>query len=358
MPALSPNRHSISSLNSAAQGEFLSIRKYQVRVPPHAYLSFCLSESIRNYYDLPDSPTTSPPTGVPGEREHTSESHENLLDKTDALIMVPSPEGTTSNHGGSSITTFLQSIAHAVGMAELADQALLPTGGYHSSLKDGGNATKQKSTRFSLPTRRTADALMSTFWTYIHSIFPVLHRPTTESMYKSLWASGPDTPNQDCTEDHPVDKAILNIIFALGCQSSDRDDAADDFYRKSREYYSMDELDAPSLKTVQLLLLTGIYLQSTKYASRCWNVVGSAIRNAQYLGLDVDHPEKVINSRLEQEMRRRVWYSCVIIDRFVFFLFTSLIFNSPGTDFDQDYHLFRLISEVQSRHNAMCNFQQ
>ena len=177
-------------------------------------------------------------------------------------------------------------------------------------------------------------------------------------MYRSLWVSGPDTPNQDTTEDHPVEKAILNIIFALGCQNGDREDAADDFYRKSREYYSMDELDVPSLQTVQLLLLTGIYLQSTKYASRCWNVVGSAIRNAQYLGLDVDRPGKVINSQLEQEMRRRVWYSCVIIDRFVFFLFTSLIFNSPGTDFDQDYHLFRLISEVQSRHNAMCNFQQ
>lgn len=231
--------------------------------------------------------------------------------------MVPSPEGNPRNNGGSSISAFLQSIAHTVGMGHLADRTLPLTDRKGVSAPQSENLENRASGVFSLPTRRTADALMLNFWTYIHPIFPVLHRPTIESMYKSVWVSDAETSNRALGEDCRIEKAILNIAFALGCQSSDQEDAAESFYHKSREYYSTDTIDLPSLGTVQLLVLTGIYLQSTKYASRCWSVVGSAIRYAQYLGLDMEHPGR---SLLEQEIRRRVWYSCVILDRFVFHL--------------------------------------
>ncbi|KAJ5261204.1 hypothetical protein N7478_011799 [Penicillium angulare] len=116
--------------------------------------------------------------------------------------------------------------------------------------------------------------------------------------------------------------AVFDMIFALVCQMENEEESADHFYRKSRHSYAIDTIDDPSLKTVQLLVLTGIYLQSTKFASRCWTVVGSAIRYAHYLGLDVQDEE--LSSRAEHGyvMRRRVWHSCIILDRLL-----SLSFN-------------------------------
>lgn len=234
--------------------------------------------------------------------------------------MVPSPERNPDTHGGSSITASLQSIAYAVGIGDLADRTLPLTGRKGGSVVQDERPGYHAPRILSLPTRRIADTLMLNFWTYIHPIFPVLHRPTIETMYKSLWVSDAEPSSQGLGENSRIEKAILNIAFALGCQGSDQEDTAEQFYRKSTEYYSTDTIDLPSLETVQLLVLTGVYLQSTQYASRCWSVVGSAIRYAQYLGLDVERAGRVFRSQLEQEMRRRVWYNCVILDRFVFHL--------------------------------------
>lgn len=233
------------------------------------------------------------------------------------MIMVPSPKGNPCLNGGSSITALLYSIAHKIGMGEMIDQKLPQADTNGDSLVLDKGLPSHTSGIFSLPTRQTADALMLNFWTYIHPIFPLLHRPTTESIYQSLWIPNVELPNGGLGKDGQIQKAILQIVFALSCQSGNHAEAAEYFYYKSREYYSTDTVDSPSLEIVQLLLLTGIYLQSTKYASRCWGVIGSAIRYAQYLGLDLEHPSQEFTFQIEKEMRRRVWYSCVIIDRSV-----------------------------------------
>jgi len=74
-------------------------------------------------------------------------------------------------------------------------------------------------------------------------------------------------------------------------------------------------LDIFSIELVQLLLLTTLHLHSTKYANRCWNTLGLAIRVAQGLGLPWDMPSRR-ESQVAREMRRRVWYNCVILDRY------------------------------------------
>jgi hypothetical protein len=54
-------------------------------------------------------------------------------------------------------------------------------------------------------------------------------------------------------------------------------------------------------------------LQSTFCAQRCWNCIGVACRIAQGLGLHVDQTPAQ-KSSLGQEMRRRVWYACMMLD--------------------------------------------
>ncbi|KAK1239806.1 hypothetical protein MKX08_007248 [Trichoderma sp. CBMAI-0020] len=83
----------------------------------------------------------------------------------------------------------------------------------------------------------------------------------------------------------------------------------------SRQVLLYDILGTTSVSVVQWLLLSGVYLQSTKYASHCWNSIGLAIRLAQSLGLHLEHPGPKSEGQLNREMRRRIWHTCVVLDR-------------------------------------------
>jgi hypothetical protein len=170
---------------------------------------------------------------------------------------------------------------------------------------------------FYLPSREIADRLIYQYWAFVNPIFPVLHRQSFMSTYEGIWTSRDESRAEIFSANSVVHRAIINIVFAHGSQQSAEAGLADLFYQRSRKLFQADALDSPSVETVQLLLLTGMYLQSTKYASRCWNIIGLAIRCAQTLGLHLEHKFQKQKSQFEQEMRRRVWHSCVIIDRFV-----------------------------------------
>ena len=138
-----------------------------------------------------------------------------------------------------------------------------------------------------LPHRRNADDFLHCFWEFVHPVFPVIHKTSFVTRYETLWL--PETETLKIGKDTmDVEEVMftsnLNLIFALGCQFSELVPAsqkaamANDFYQRSRHNFLFDILDSGSMATVQMLLLTGIYLQSTRNASRCWNSIGLAIR--------------------------------------------------------------------------------
>lgn len=67
---------------------------------------------------------------------------------------------------------------------------------------------------------------------------------------------------------------------------------------------------------MQYLLLASQYLQGMQKAVQTWITHGLAVKAALSIGLQ--SPE-TSNSRsaIEQEMRKRTWYGCVILDRCV-----------------------------------------
>ncbi|GLA62228.1 hypothetical protein AtubIFM55763_003538 [Aspergillus tubingensis] len=178
--------------------------------------------------------------------------------------------------------------------------------------RNGQDSQGPEMNAFTLPTRRMADNFMSCFWNFTHPIYPILHKPTFVISYDSLWVPPTESfSGSVCgNAEDPIFLSTMNIVFAIGCQFSDlvapgkRTSLADQFYQRSRALYDIDALDSASLLTVQMLLLTGLYLQSTKYASRCWHMIGLAIRTAQDIGIHIEHtrPSK---TQLEREMRRR-----------------------------------------------------
>lgn len=166
---------------------------------------------------------------------------------------------------------------------------------------------------------------MDCFWEFVHPVFPVLHKISFIQEYEShqtAQSGSPDAEGEHAeTPVNPVFLSTMNLVFALGCKFSQQVPdgqkvaIAEGFYKTSQTASSYDLMDSTSLDVVQMLVLSGVYLQSTQLASRCWNVVGLAIRIAQSLGLHAERHGSPTRSQVEREMRRRIWHTCVNLDR-------------------------------------------
>jgi hypothetical protein len=268
---------------------------------------------------------------IPTQRNYSRASIERSGNEAaeilSAIRIGHSPDGGV--FGASSNIAFVQHITNAVEPASSPmDRGLDPrtVDSEESSLSARQQETRESSLAWdiisaALPDKKVADNLMKCFWDYIHPIFPIVHQPTIENIYENLWtASKGHSPALGDSIGKAVLYSTIDIILALGCQyyvellPQQRLDLANQMYEKSRKSVSIDTLDTTSLPILQLLLLTGVYLQGTRYANRCWNIVGIAIRVAQGLGLHLDIGHKT-ESQLDQEMRRRVWHTCVMLDR-------------------------------------------
>ena len=165
-----------------------------------------------------------------------------------------------------------------------------------------------------LPPRRTADHLVDLYFKYVHTLYPWLHEPSFRAQYESLWM----TPPGSSSDDDPLFYCLLNLVLALGCQFSTLFESSihsgDTFFNRAKTLLGFSIFDVGTLKAVQALLLMGSYLQSTNRPNRCWNVLGMGIRVAQGLGL---HIERGGGDLVERETRRRAWWGCVLMDRYI-----------------------------------------
>lgn len=217
---------------------------------------------------------------------------------------------------------------------------------------------------WAIPPRRTADHYVQCYFTYVYSLYPFLHQPSFMKAYRAMWEpeleshgdnsgdpdhhrkrqkrSGRDSAGSDRSSssssrgmpDHMF-YCILNIVFAFGClfssslESPSKATASLVYFDRARDHLNanfnlLDTGDSGSLILLQALLLIGQYLQATEKPAACWNVVGLAIRVAQELGLHREYQICSRPSRIEQEICRRLWHGCILMDRMV-----SMTFGRP-----------------------------
>jgi hypothetical protein len=164
-----------------------------------------------------------------------------------------------------------------------------------------------------LPPRHVADGFLHCYWELQNPTFPIIHRPTFQSDYQTLWQE-----NNSSTD--VVFHATLNILMALGCQRMDsksreeRYDISSEFYDRSQKLLSIETIDKYSLPIVQLLALRTLYLLFTPHAERCLAISRVALAAALSIGLDTQKLHMTHSDPLTREMRRRVWYCCKIVD--------------------------------------------
>ena len=60
--------------------------------------------------------------------------------------------------------------------------------------------------------------------------------------------------------------------------------------------------------------MMGQYLQGTQKSIQAWTVHGLAVKAAFQLGLHSSEASRKLPPR-EREIRKRIWYGCVVLDR-------------------------------------------
>ncbi|THX31867.1 hypothetical protein D6D10_08253 [Aureobasidium pullulans] len=270
--------------------------------------------NVQASQDASSESMQQPDSGQSGIFTATASAHVGAISDASSPAVV---------FGESSTATFLQQLSHEAGQK---DRPPL----FAPNESDSGPLRLDRSTEQSavLPIRRIADDLINCYWQYMHPLFPILHEPTFTAAYKKSWTSDQPIPHATPkpTSDNPgeIKEALffstLNIIFALGTRfcssipSTEKEITSKRFHRRARLNFPYDLLDFSSLPVLQMVLLQGVYLQSTTEVSRCWNVIGVAVRMAQSLGLHAEETQGRKKTRLELEMGRKLWWCCIVLD--------------------------------------------
>ncbi|KAF5862209.1 hypothetical protein ETB97_011914 [Aspergillus alliaceus] len=176
-----------------------------------------------------------------------------------------------------------------------------------------------------LPPRKTADSLMGIYWTFVFPLYPLVDSIRLRADYEKIWTGEP------LQSDENMLMCTFNMIFALSCQLADfiphgeREASADAFFSQAKDLLQFNIWDAGSAALIQCLLLMAQYLQSTDSAHQCWIVTGLAIRNAQSLGLHLPQTIARLPSPQDQQLARKIWHGCVLMDRVI-----SMTFGRPA----------------------------
>lgn len=170
-----------------------------------------------------------------------------------------------------------------------------------------------------LPHRHLAKALFDKYFQAVHPMWPFLLEKETRELFTDTWTSGepPET----------LWLVQLNLILCLGCQhykseSNNHESLAfdatvseRDFYHRTQEYVYANAFTASSVGMVQALLLMALYQQGQMQFNDFYLTIGHASRTAQSLGLHLARAESMETPPQQQELRRRLWWSCFCLDR-------------------------------------------
>jgi hypothetical protein len=283
---------------------------------------------------LIESSTTPEPASQRSENQSapvtTTQTRSHPVDNDDGH------SNKTDIYGMSLNRAFIQDVATSVGnstvpeldtdtVGHLAPQELESTMPHFNSIGFATSREKEANVDIGdlvLPPRHLADSLIQFYWELVQPIMCCLHWPTFIARYERLWLpQDTSAPKSIRHPDNVMFYGILYVVLALGCQRGDmynlteRDKLGAEFFGRSQKLVSTEMIDRFSLSAIQLLLLRGSYLLCSPYAERCWTVVGAAIGMAQAIGLDNIKFHMAPSDQLTREMRRRIWYTCVALDR-------------------------------------------
>ncbi|KAJ3098486.1 hypothetical protein HDU97_003985 [Phlyctochytrium planicorne] len=183
---------------------------------------------------------------------------------------------------------------------------------FGSRLVGSGSTSLSSSSTAHIPPEAIRE-LLDLYFTYIHPTMPLVHMNSFMSNFanesplllNSMYALAARYSN------HPTIRSTPDMLYNNG----------DIFYNKARELVDH-YMDVPNTSTVTALLCLATYAAGSGRGSAAWMYSGMAIRMAQELKLNIE-PEFDESSSvgtkmswLERERRRRIWWTCFVLDRY------------------------------------------
>ncbi len=164
-----------------------------------------------------------------------------------------------------------------------------------------------------LPPPAEAEHLFRHYFSTINLMIPCIH----EESFRGMWARA-------CTEGHKAVSrpwlGVISMVLALATNVStatsppaERATQANMYFQRALALVRPNILGHPSVEIIQLCCLMVIYLEGTRYSSLAWTFHGLAVKGAYQLGLHFGGSKN--HTPLACEVRRRLWYWCVINDR-------------------------------------------
>lgn len=161
-----------------------------------------------------------------------------------------------------------------------------------------------------LPGKGYVDKILHSYYAAIHVMTPIIHWPSFQHDVDRLYQGG------DLRQVPSPWLAMFFSVLAVGSlfstdPTAERVAQASEFMDASRNLMDPWGNDYV-LDDVRSLFLLGVALYEMNLKSAAWKWLGKAIRCAQDLDL---HLEVRMRSRVEADMRRRVWWAVYIMDR-------------------------------------------
>ncbi|KAH9941542.1 fungal-specific transcription factor domain-containing protein [Amylocystis lapponica] len=218
-----------------------------------------------------------------------------------------------------------------------------------------------------LPDQATQELLLELYFTYVHPALPVVHkRHFLEDFRSGNMASSADSPySQDSQVSdvaspvsgsdpvagrrRRVPTLLLLAMFSIAARYSSTTSSdvpppqegsvwiAGESYMEDAKVILDSTYAASRPSTCQALLLLGYREVGIGAMAQAWLYVGMAVRMAQDLGLHKSADQwssigRNLFSSTELQERRRIWYGCVIMDKYV-----SAYIGRPVAIFERDF---------------------
>ncbi|OAL20910.1 hypothetical protein AYO22_08538 [Fonsecaea multimorphosa] len=289
----------------------------QVINPGNQYVS-------RSQSQIPDRPRATDQQQV---IRMPSESHTAASDP--ATVLSEANKGTPTEYFGESSTFDFMAKVSSPEKDASTGRSGGPSGG--SALRDPNTSLATSSPSvplfellsaesddpFGLPSRFVADRLVDAYFKHRHPLNPYLHEGTFRQRYRRLWLSQ-DLGGEEATQQSLAWYGLVNLVFAFGSDHANvTGRSAGDrsrYFKRAKTLLVSGMLQVSTIELVQALLLMGQYLHGALELNNCWTVIGLAIRTAQGLGLHLN-PATFTSDKIEQEVRKRVWWGCFVLDR-------------------------------------------
>ena len=230
------------------------------------------------------------------------EGPEAVADDVNSLSLRS--DRTSSYVGASSATAGLRVLLNIAPNFKLATRnPAAPAGSPDSGVCGPSQATRPGAVPRAL---RDPRSLVGAYFQRIHPTTPILDK----TLFLTTFESGE-------RKDSPW-LALQYMVFALGSIAYTTSDSNEDiyYYKIAKSHVSLDSFGSGHIETLQALtLMTGWYLHYRNRPNMASAIMGAVFRMAHALGLHRELPgEETIQDRQKRELRRRIWWSLVVLD--------------------------------------------